>query len=455
MAEQMVLDADKPQAVVYCVPLWLRDEQIKLAIARVKGRIAPHHEPRAEPVAVVGFGPSLRQTWEQVKDFRYIISCSGSHKFLLEHGIVPTWHVEVDPRPHKVALIGAPHPDVEYLIASACHPKVFDHLEGMNVKLWHIFDARDEGMRLLPPGEWAITGGSDVGMRAMSIAAFLGFRDLHIFGMDGCFAADDSHADAHPNMPKQYAITHYEGVEYRTTPALLECARQVWHELDQMSKVKATFYGEGLVQAMAKHYRRKKPQQVPKIEHLVGVMKEELISADYRRLNQRLHHDNLAFGVGGGKHAEKVQKLVEMLAKQYGAPPSVLDYGCGKGYLAKALPFPIWEYDPAIPGKEETPRAADLVICTDVLEHIEPDRLFMVLADLRRCVLKVGYFTINTKRAKKEYANGQNTHLIQEGAGWWRGRLEQFFSVAWMQMVNSHLHVVVGPRIPTKKEMTV
>ena len=97
------LDAHTTQAVHYCVPLWLRDEQIRSNIAKISGRIQPVYATRTERIAVVCFGPSLRETWEQVKDFEYVISCSGSHKFLLEHGITPTWHVEVDPRDHMAA----------------------------------------------------------------------------------------------------------------------------------------------------------------------------------------------------------------------------------------------------------------------------------------------------------------------------------------------------------------
>src|SRR4026208_971828 len=103
----------------YCIPDWLRDEQIKRAIARVSGRIQPG-ERKDEPVAIVGFGPSLNDTWEQIKGFKTVISCSGSHKFLVERGIKPTFHVEVDPREHKVALIGPPQKETKYLIASTC-----------------------------------------------------------------------------------------------------------------------------------------------------------------------------------------------------------------------------------------------------------------------------------------------------------------------------------------------
>src|ERR1044072_8081762 len=111
----------------YCIPEWLRDEQIKRAITRVVGRIQPG-ERQDEPIAIVGFGPSLNDTWTQIRAYKRVISCSGAHKFLVDRGIIPTWHVEVDPREHKCTLLGTPHPDVEYLIASCCHPKVVEML---------------------------------------------------------------------------------------------------------------------------------------------------------------------------------------------------------------------------------------------------------------------------------------------------------------------------------------
>ena len=449
--EPRELKVDEKQEVKYVIPNWLRDEQVKLSTARVKDRIQPVNEPRPEPVAVVGFAPSLNDTWEKIREFKYIITCSGSHKFLIERGIVPTWHVEVDPRPHKVALLGTPHPDVTYLPASTCHPEYFDHLEKHNakVKLWHVFDATDDGIRLLPPGEWAITGGCDVGLRSLTIAGFLGFRELHVFGMDGCAKGqgEQRHAADHPYGKQPYCYCDYKGVRYWTTPAMLEAARQVFHELDQMPKLKATFYGNGLIQEMAKDYVPKWKEKDKPFSNVVGFSRPELISASYRELNERLHKDNLAYGVGGSKHADTVIRLVNVLKKECDTIPSVLDYGCGKGYLAKALPFPIAEYDPAVVGKNESPRAADLVICTDVLEHIEPKKLPFVLDDLRRCVKQVGFFSIHTGAAQKTLADGRNTHLIQRGKKWWMKRLAKFFVIGKAYEVPPEVYFVVGKRI--------
>lgn len=438
--EVKVLDQAKAYPVKYCVELWVRDEQIKLSTARIKERIEPAKAIITEPIAVVCFGPSLADTWEQIKKFKHIITCSGAHKFLVDRGIIPTHHVDVDPRAHKAKLIGTPHKDVQYLIASACHPEVFDLLEGFNVKLWHIFDCAEDALRTLPHGEWALTGGSSAGLRAMTVARFIGFNNQHIFGMDGCEGATGKHAAEHPSQAKGYSTTTYEGVEYKTNVSMLECAKQTFHELNQMPDVKATFYGEGLVQAMAKNY---KPEPVAENKMLIGFNKPKLITPDYVRLNAELHHTNIAYGVGGGRHAPIIKKLCEALNTR-----SVLDYGCGRSYLAKELDFPIWEYDPAIPGKSDSPRPADLVVCTDVLEHVEPELLHYVLNDLSRCVKVVGYFVIHTGPSTKSLSDGRNSHLIQKPPQWWEKALSKHFILAKnsIQYKAPLVTAIVGPR---------
>lgn len=805
-----MLDVNEKLNVSYCIPMWLRDEQVRVNTANVKGRIAASYDIKPDPIAIVCFGPSLNDTWEQVRNFKYVITCSGAHRFLIDKGIIPTHHVEVDPRIHKIKLLGLPHKDVEYLIASTCHPDYFKHLEGFNVKLWHVFDPNQEPTRVLPPGEWSITGGCGAGLRAMTIARFLGFQKLHVFGMDGSEGPTGKHASAHPNQAPDHSTVEYDGKTYKTTTAFLEAARQTWHELDQMPDVTATFYGEGLVQAMSKNYKRKEIKGGTQI----AFVKPELISPEYRELNVKLHNENLAYGVGGAKHAETVMKLAESIKstsvldygcldkdslivtedgektiksicesdysgnvisyngnefvwkkvinrlirkdlnkrwiglkagnqkmltltadhpcaviknllcpaiefkpaeetknyyvvrkprnlenplwnknqisvvigcmlgdagirkdglfyvthgeKQEGylksihnivggritdhdgdegrfilnrqvavankgfrlltpinaqtkyirelmypagvkTPRNIMDYideialaywymddgqisrnkyswykgkrslrvnskptarlhtegfslqdnklicawfkktwnleptiyiekrkdrtnhiisfktadseklwsliapyihedlkyklpeshwtaevktlnndhltvaaskitlkelptddrlyydievedthnfisngylvhNCGKGLLAKSLPFPIWEYDPAVPGKEETPRPADLVVCTDVLEHVEPEKIDDVLNDLMRCVRKIGFFTIHTGPSRKFLADGRNAHILQRDLNWWSKKLESRFNVGKIFQVGPELYIVVSPK---------
>jgi hypothetical protein len=454
MAEVKRVNIDDKIKVSYCIPDWMRDEQIKQSCVRFKDRIQPVKELRTEPIAVVCFGPSLQKTWIDVTRFKYKMTCSGSHKFLKERGITPDWHVDVDPRPHKLKLIGNNiSPDTEFLMASCCHPEVFDHLMKFNAKitLWHTYagENKDSLPIVYPRGEWVVCGGANVGLRAITIARVLGFTDIHVFGMDGCFEPNGyRHAATHPNAPKDYIVTEFDGKDYATTSAYLECAKMTLHEVEMLPDVKFTFYGEGLVQTMLK-----KKEIHRKHKSGIAFFSQPIISTEYMEMNRKLHEVNAAYGISVLKYLDTIKTMYEKTESK-----SLLDYGCGKGLLARSLDFPIWEYDPAIPGKDKAPRPADLVVCIDVLEHIEPDYLNSVLEDIARCIKKVGFFTISTKPAVKYFPDGRNTHLIQEGKEWWVERLSKYFMVpekGAIQRNNGELYVVVSPKVRVQTKNTL
>lgn len=147
-----------------------------------------------------------------------------------------------------------------------------------------------------------------------------------------------------------------------------------------------------------------------------------LISPEYLAQQKELH-TNEKYGVASRRWINHVRVAIET----FGAK-SILDYGCGKGRLKEAIPEVV-EYDPAIPGKDADPEPADLVVCTDVLEHIEPDNLDAVLQHIRsktKCRL---FFSIATCAAKKTLPDGRNAHLIIEPPEWWLDRLAPYFRV--------------------------
>lgn len=146
-----------------------------------------------------------------------------------------------------------------------------------------------------------------------------------------------------------------------------------------------------------------------------------LITDTYRELNRKLHSDQPAYGTSGKfkRHVHAVRCLIETHQSL-----DVLDYGCGKRTLQDALGFGITNYDPALEGFDATPGPHDIVACTDVLEHIEPDCLADVLADIRRCTKKAAYLVIATRPANKILADGRNAHLIVEDFHWWKTRIE-------------------------------
>lgn len=155
----------------------------------------------------------------------------------------------------------------------------------------------------------------------------------------------------------------------------------------------------------------------------------QTITEDYARLNRELHETNPSYGAHGHRHAARMMSLRD----EYDAT-TVLDFGCGKGALRASLGAPDWmtEYDPAIPGKDERPKRADMVVATDVLEHIEPHLLDNVLFEIARLADKVAYLIIATRPASKTLADGTNAHKIVENADWWRTKLaERFLIMHW------------------------
>lgn len=139
------------------------------------------------------------------------------------------------------------------------------------------------------------------------------------------------------------------------------------------------------------------------------------ISKEYLKEQRRLHDAPKGYGGKGSKWAQVVIELAEKFKAS-----SILDYGCGQGSLAKAVkPLKMNEYDPAISGKNILPIRADLVVCTDVLEHIEPDKLQSVKQHLLDLSAKALFLVVATRPASKMLSDGRNAHLTIEPAEWW------------------------------------
>lgn len=144
-------------------------------------------------------------------------------------------------------------------------------------------------------------------------------------------------------------------------------------------------------------------------------------SPEYAQLQKQLHQGG-SYGTSGFKHADRIQDLAKRMNTH-----SVLDFGCGQQTLQKAMPFPLTNYDPFIPGLDTDPAPHDLVVCSDVMEHIEPDCLDDVLAHIKSKTIQITFFDIAIRPARKVLADGRNAHLIIENPTWWLARLGKFF----------------------------
>lgn len=177
-------------------------------------------------------------------------------------------------------------------------------------------------------------------------------------------------------------------------------------------------------------------------------MPADTISEDYLRLQTELHR-NPNYGVASLAFAPIVAQVVRELGVR-----TLSDYGAGKQNLLKGLKEQgirldaYYPYDPVFPAYGE-PRSADLVCCIDVLEHIEPEKLDVVLDELARITSRFGFFSVHMGPAGKVLADGRNAHLIQQPGSWWLPRLSRHFEVMHLQthqMMGRGIWMVVAPR---------
>ena len=154
--------------------------------------------------------------------------------------------------------------------------------------------------------------------------------------------------------------------------------------------------------------------------------RRELISDEYLEQLELYRQKKPHWGPGGAnRHSIIINGLIQN--NGYG---SVLDYGCGNGALLDQIECSNKTgYDPGIPRFSKTPELPfDLVVSTDVLEHIEPDRLDAVLAHIAQLTRKKAYLVIHCGPAQAVLPDGRNAHLIQEPPDWWVYKLDEYFS---------------------------
>jgi len=70
-----------------------------------------------------------------------------------------------------------------------------------------------------------------------------------------------------------------------------------------------------------------------------------------------------------------------------------------------------------------------MVICVDVLEHIEPDKLDNVLDHIASKTNKIFYFKVCLLPSFNSFEDGTNLHLIVEPKEFWLEKLSKYFTL--------------------------
>lgn len=119
-------------------------------------------------------------------------------------------------------------------------------------------------------------------------------------------------------------------------------------------------------------------------------------------------------------HIGRIQSFIDSNKAE-----TLLDYGCGK---AKYHPeyWNIAKYDPGVEEYSTKPSGTfDIVICTDVMEHVEIEYVDQVLDEIFAYADKLVYICIGLHPATEILSDGRNAHVTLLPSAEWKIKLNK------------------------------
>lgn len=375
-------------------------------------------EPAHDGVAVIcGSGPSLADNLVRIvllaKNGAKIFALNGAASYLDGHEIVPDYQILMDAQEHTAQLIG---PARAHLFASQVHPSCFEKVP--DATLWHstygdLLVDEQEGFPAHYDDYCLIGSAASVGNTSLGLIYALGYRTLHIFGMDS------SHRGVHGHVTHQaindgdpcVSVT-LDGKDYVcsfTMKLQAEGFQQRAAELEEAG-CKIHVYGDGYLQAL---------WNAPK-EHLTEQQKYE-----------RLWGTSIYREYAPAEHAAK------QFNKLFPVKGTVIDFGCGTGrgamelrnhghqvvavdFANNCLDWNIREHIELHQADLTQPMLlrGDYGFCVDVMEHITPDQVDNVIRNIMECV-PVCFFQISLVDDDLGSVIKQKLHLSVHSRYWW------------------------------------
>lgn len=143
-----------------------------------------------------------------------------------------------------------------------------------------------------------------------------------------------------------------------------------------------------------------------------------------------LHKQKPDFGTSSIAFWNDIKQLFAFLN-----PKTIIDFGCGKGILAEKINTlkgkKCLKYDPAIEEYNTLPNfVSDLIICTDVLEHV-PESILMQVIYKIETHSKYAFLNISCRRAGAILPDGSNAHCTIYPPRWWKDILKKQFKFVY------------------------
>lgn len=452
-------------------------------VAKIDVPLFKKQKPSHGSAIFVAGGPTLRdhlpELRERSKAGAFIITSNNTHDFLVDSGIIPTACLLIDPKEIVSKYVRKPQKETHYYVGAVCSPKLFEALKDYKVTkvlcAYGMDDERDINLQLElyknPPGRDFLVGGTMTPLRAMPFAVMLGCEKLEFYGFDSCYSSNEPPLVYEDEPGYQDALKLNGGMYYRdedtgriytiaepkdggffyaykkhrgenvtiaqtsdgrrflTSPGFAHQSKQIIKWVDRLEdKLEIVIHGDSLSSHLLKLHR----------EHLARKTREigDRRWTDEYAAMQRQMHEAGNYGLWGDLDIEFVGRAIVPVYQNIRRPVTVLDYGAGSGVLGDELEklfklVSVTRYDPFAPRWRDgaEPGIHDIVNCSDVMEHVEPQCIENTLKYIADRTRYVATFCIGIEEADKLLPNGDNAHISLRSPQWWARKLQKYFVV--------------------------
>ena len=247
-------------------PLKERKENIEKAVSfEFKDISVIHNKHQGKETIIIGGAPSVNNYIDKIKGMKeqgnIIISIERMYQWCLNNDIVPDYVLVLDASDDVIESFGRIHPDVTHIIATQCKEDIFKKLKDYKTVIFSSAQSGIDFANVYSKNNYKkitiINTGSSVVLASMSIAMFLGLRNLHIFGFD-CHISKGDYAKGITGVGviENTIQVEVDNKEYLTTVAYASFAQQFF-EIWKLGKANnlidnVKVYGDSLIKAMSK-----------------------------------------------------------------------------------------------------------------------------------------------------------------------------------------------------------
>ncbi len=395
--------------------------------------------PAHDRIAVIcGSGPSLKDNddWARHGVDADVFALNGSAGYLSKCCVQPDYQVILDPQAATADLIG---PAKAHLFASQVDPTCFDIVP--NAMLWHL---QVEGIDDLLPSDHRqrdytlIGGASSVGTTALIVAYALGYRTIHVYGVDSSYRDGKSHAFAQPmNDGEPCASVRFSGKDYITSLTMKLQAERFPYiaRLLEREGCAVHVHGEGLlpdiwnapVERLSEQEKYQRMWAIPEYREMSPGAEAAQVFLDVAKPDEGA--TVLDLGCGTGRASVTFERA--------GLKPVLLDFAenCRDPYVLN-LPFLVHDLTQPITVR------GDYGFCTDVMEHIPAEDTDSALANIFEATSKV-FFSIGTTHDNFGSLINQVLHVNVRDHAAWRAVLSEYGRIVYEfeQEASSYFYV--------------